>query len=52
MLYSLGAVADLVLAVIAYRYDRMLFAAILGLACVLFIVAALGSLKGAKGGTG
>ena len=51
ILYSLAALADLVLAVVAYMNDRMVFTVILGFACLLFIFAAVGSLKGAKRGT-
>lgn len=47
-LYGLGALVDFIFAVVAYTYDRIVIAAILLLAGVLFVVAAVGSLKQTK----
>ena len=44
LLYGLGAIVDFTFAVIAYHYDRVVIAAILTLAGILFVIAALGSL--------
>ena len=51
LLYSLGAVVDLVFAYIAYQSGREIVAAILGFACIFFIVAAIGSARAPKPGT-
>jgi hypothetical protein len=48
LLFGLAAIIDLVIAVFAYRSGRVLVPAILALACVFFIVAAIGSLKETK----
>lgn len=45
LLYGLAAVVDLVFAIITYRSGRVLFPLILGIACVFFIIAAVGSAR-------
>ena len=45
LLYSLAAVVDLVFAIITYRSGRVLFPLILWIACLFFIIAAVGSMK-------
>ena len=48
IIYCLAALGDLILAVIAFLNDRIVFTVILGLACLLFLAAAAGSLKQQK----
>lgn len=48
IIYCLAALGDLILAIIAYLNDRIIFTVILGLACILFLVAAAGSFKQQK----
>jgi hypothetical protein len=50
IVYCLAALGDLILAVIAYMNDRIVFTAILGFAGLLFLAAAAGSLKQQKRG--
>ena len=45
LLFSLAAVVDLVFAIITYLNGRLLFPLILGIACVFFTIAAVGSAR-------
>jgi hypothetical protein len=51
LLYGLGALVDFTFAVIAYVNDRVVIAAIFALAGILFVIAALGSLRQTKSGS-
>lgn len=48
IVYCLAALGDLILAVIAFVNDRIIFTVILGFACLLFLAAAAGSFKQQK----
>jgi uncharacterized membrane protein len=48
ILFGLAAILDFVLAFLAYRDGRTFIMAILIFAGVLFIIAAIGSVKGSK----
>lgn len=49
LLFGLAAIVNFVIAVIAYRSDRLLIPIILAVAGVCFIMAAVGSAKGTRG---
>ena len=50
LMFGLAAIADFVIAVIAYRSGRVLIPAVLAVAGVCFIIAAAGSAKQARSG--
>jgi hypothetical protein len=50
ILYTLAAIADIVLAFIAWRSGRIVIPVILVFACICFVAAAIGSALG-KGGS-
>lgn len=52
LMFSLAAMVDLVFAVIAYRSGRVMIPVLLSVAFVCFVIAAVGSVKGTKGGAG